>query len=114
MHGNRVATVGATAELSETELRELQAAAADVADSVRDHLTDAFAVESDVVSTPGGPQGAVSVQPPDAPPVAAGIPYEDVPRLNDDHRAELTIDLVATAVGRARTSVGDRILQAAQ
>lgn len=114
MNGNRVAPATGSGELSADQLRTLQSTADELAASVRDQLSDAFAVDADVVATPGGPQGAVSVQPPDAPPVAAGIPIDEAEGLTVEHRDELVVDLVAAAVGRARSTVGDRILPAAQ
>lgn len=114
MHGNRVASVDAAGEPSTEQLRTLQTAADDLAASVRDRLTDAFAVEADVVATPGGPLAAVSVQPPEAPPVATGMSIDEAQGITRDHRDELAVDLVAAAVGRARSSVGDRLVPAAQ
>lgn len=112
MHGNRVPT--RPTEPTPEELRSLQLAADELASAVRAQLTDAFAIDADVVSTPGGPRGAVSVHPPEAAPVAAGIPLEEADGLTVDRRRELATDLVVEAVGRAQTAVGDRLVQAGQ
>lgn len=96
------------------ELRSLQSAAESVADQVRLHLSEAFVVDARLVATPMGPRGTVSVRPPEAAPVAAGIEIDDVDGLSQTDRDELAADIVATAVGRAADAVGDRFLQAAQ
>lgn len=96
------------------ELRVLQSTADDVADNVRVHLSEAFEVDAQVVTTPAGPTAAVSVHPPKSPPIAAGIPLGDLEELTDDGRHELTVELVAAAVGRARNNVGDQFLPAGQ
>lgn len=100
----------ATAE----QVRVLQTTADAVADDVRLYLSAAFEVESQVVTTPAGPTAAVSIHPPESPPVAAGIPLTDLEELTDDERRELTVELVAAAVGRAQHAVGDRFLPAGQ
>lgn len=114
MYSNRGRTGRRDAELTAEELRSLQTAADAVADEARLHLSDVFAVESTVVPTPGGPRGAVSIHPPDAAPVAAGIEMDELDELADDRSRELALDLVASAVDRARTTVGDQFLPAAQ
>lgn len=96
------------------QVRTLQTTADSVADDVRVHLSGAFEVESQVVTTPAGPTAAVSIYPPESRPVAAGIPLDEAEELTPDRRQELTVELVAAAVGRARDTVGDRFMQAAQ
>lgn len=96
------------------ELRTLQSTADAVADDVRVHLSGAFDVEAQVVTTAAGPTAAVSIHPPESPPVAAGIPLEELDELTGEGREELIVELVAAAVGRARNAVGDRFLPAAQ
>lgn len=100
--------------LSAEQMRTLQSTTESVADDARRHLTDVFEVESAVVSTPEGPQGAVSIHPPEAPPITVGIPTDDLDDSSDADRGDLVVDLVATAVGRAESSVGDRLYPAAQ
>lgn len=99
---------------SPEELRVLQLTADAVADEVRWYLSGAFEVESQVVTTPAGPTAAVSIHPPESAPIAAGIPLGDLEEFTDDGRQELTVELVAAAVGRARSAVGDRFLPAGQ
>lgn len=99
---------------SADELRLLQSTADSVADDVRVHLSDAFEVDAQVVTTPSGPTAAVSVQPPKSPPLAAGISLDDLDELTDDERRELTVELVAAAVGRAKSNVGGQFLAAGQ
>ncbi len=112
MYQNRVDD-GADPATSE-ELRVLQSTADAVADAVRVHLSAAFEVDAQVVTTPTGPTAAVSVHPPESPPVAAGIPLADLDEFSEDGRHELTVELVAAAVGRAQNAVGDRFLPAGQ
>lgn len=99
---------------SPEQVRVLQTTADSVADDVRLYLSGAFEVESQVVSTPAGPTAAVSIHPPESRPVAAGIPLDELDELTTEQQQELTVELVAAAVGRARDSVGDRFMPAAQ
>lgn len=108
-HGDRPAE-----SPSAEDLRVLQTAADAVADGVRGHLSQAFEVEAQVVTTPAGPTAAVSIHLPESPPVAAGIPLDELEELTVDGQEELAVELVAAAVGRARSAVGDRFLPAAQ
>lgn len=96
------------------QVRVLQTTADEVADDIRLHLSGAFEVESEVVTTPAGPTAAVSIYPPESRPVAAGIPLDELDELTHEERRELTVELVAAAVGRARNSVGDRFMPAGQ
>ncbi|MFP4627662.1 MAG: DUF5811 family protein [Halobacteriales archaeon] len=112
MHGNRVPS--RPSEASPEQLRTLQRAADELAAAVRVQLTEAFSIDADVVATPGGPRGAVSVHPPEAPPVSAGLAVEEAEGLTVDRRRELAAALVVEAVGRARSAVGDRLVPAAQ
>jgi len=99
---------------SQENLRSLQLLADAVADDVRSQLSDAFAVESNVVSTPIGPQGAIAVHAPDGQPVAAGIGLEEVEEFTGPDRRDLAQDIIATAVNQASGTVADRFHRACQ
>lgn len=112
--GPRGGGSGREAPPTPEQLRSLQLAADDVAHEVRLHLSDAFAVEATVVPTPGGPRAAISVHPPEAPPVAVGFSMDELEGFSGGTQRDLAIDLVASAVERARTSVSDRFLRVAE
>lgn len=103
-----------TTSVAPEDARSLLSTADAVADEIRDHLSDAFSVDSTVVATPYGPQGAVSVHLPEAEPVAIGISMNDHEDLSSTERRELAHDLIAAAVGQAQVTIGDRIVDAAQ
>ncbi len=114
MYENRGFQVDAEEAATPEQMRTLQSTADAVADHARRHLTEVFEVDAGVVSTPDGPQGAVSIHLPDTRPVTAGIPLERLENTDADEEAEMAHTLVATAVGRARTQLGDRLVPAAQ
>lgn len=104
----------ADGRVSTDDARSLLSTTDAVADEVRTHLSEAFSVESTVVATPYGPQGAVSIYVPEAEPIGAAITLDELDGLTPVERRELVRDLVATAVGHARDTFGDRIVDAAQ
>lgn len=99
---------------SAEELRALQMTATDLAATAESLLSEAFVTESAVVETPAGPEAAVSIHPPEGPPVATGIPLADLEGMTGDTQRAIARDLVAMAVGRAKTTVGDRFMPVGQ
>lgn len=107
-------TANTPADPTPEERRQLQIVAQDVADQARRYLSDAFTIESGVMSTPMGAQAAITVYLPETHPVTAGIAMDEIDEFSSTDEQQMATELVATAIGQARASGDADFLPAAR